>query len=55
MFIYQPTYNMIKYLNTNTESILSWKSKGVYNTRLIPIKNDSLPNIEHLKKNSITI
>ena len=41
---------MIKYLNTNTESILGWKSKGVYNTRLIPIKNDSLPNIEYLKK-----
>ena len=50
MFIYQRTYKMIKYLNTNTESILSWKSKGVYNTRLIPIKNDSLPNIEYFNK-----
>ena len=30
MFVYQPN-NMIKYLNTSTEYIISWRSKGVYN------------------------
>ena len=46
IFVYQPTYNVIKYLNTSTECIISWRSKGVYNTKLIPIKNNSLPNIK---------
>ena len=47
MFIYQATFNVVKYLNTSTEYIISWKSKGVYNTKLIPIKNDSLPKIKY--------
>ena len=50
MFVYQPTYNVIKYLNTSTEYITSWRSKGVYNAKLIPIKNHSLPNIKYFNK-----
>ena len=50
MFVYQPTFSVIKYLNTSTEYIISWKSKGVYNTKFIPIKNDSLSNIKYFNK-----
>ena len=50
MFVYQPTYNVIKYLNSSTEYITSWRSKGVYNTKHILIKNDSLPNIKDPNK-----
>ena len=50
MFVYQPTYNVIKYLNSSTEYITSWRSKGVYNTKHILIKNDSLPNIRDPNK-----
>ena len=49
MLVYQPSYNVIKYLNTSTKYITNWRSKGVYNTKLIPIKNDSLPNIKYFK------
>ena len=49
MFVYQSTYNVIKYLNTSTEYTTSWRSKGVYNTKLIAIKNDYLPNIKYFK------
>ena len=38
MFVYQPTNNVKKYLKTSTEYIISRRSKGVYNTKLIPIK-----------------
>ena len=44
MFIYQSTFSMIKYHNIRAEYIISWRSKGVYITKLVPIKNDSLPN-----------
>ena len=47
MFVYQPTFSMIKYHNTKTKQISSWRSKGVYITKVIPINNDSLPNIEY--------
>ena len=56
MFVYHPTYDGIKYLNTSTEYIFTWRSKGVSKTKLTPIKNDSLPNIKYfIKKKSITI
>ena len=32
-----------------TEYITSWKLKGVYNTKLLPTKKDSLPNIKCFK------
>ena len=50
MFVYHPTFSMIKYLNNSNEYIISWRSKGVCNTKLIPIKNDSLPNIKYFNK-----
>ena len=48
MFIYQPTLSMIKYHNTRTEDIISCRSKGVYITKLIPVKNDYLSNIKYI-------
>ena len=33
MFVYQPTFSMMKYKNTNTEYIICWKSKGVNNSK----------------------
>ena len=50
LFVYQPTFSVTKYLNTSTEYIISWRSKGIYNTKLIPIKNNSLPNIKYFNK-----
>ena len=35
MFVYQPTFNTLKYKNMSTEYIISWKSKGIYNSKLI--------------------
>ena len=50
MFVYQPVFSMLEYKEKlGTEYITSWKSKGVYNTKLIPIKNYSLPNIKYFK------
>ena len=40
---------MIKYYNTRTGYIIIWRSKGVYNTKLIPIKNDYFPNIKYFE------
>ena len=50
MFVYQATYYMIKHPNTSTEYVNGWRSKGLYNTKLIPIKNDSLPKIKYFNK-----
>ena len=47
MFVYQLTSSAIKSTGTNT--ISSWKPKGVYVTDLVTIKNDSLPKIKYLK------
>ena len=44
MFIYQPTLSMIKYHHTRNKYIISQRSKGVYITKFIPIKNYSLSN-----------
>ena len=47
MFVYQPKFNMIEYLITSTKYSISWRSKGVYNNELIPIKNGSLPDTKY--------
>ena len=39
---------MIEYHNTRTEDIISCRSKGVYITKLIPVKNDYLSNIKYI-------
>ena len=44
MFAYQPTFNTIKDNNTRSEYVISWRSKGLYTTKLPPVNNDLLPN-----------
>ena len=34
----------------DTEYAISWKSKGVYNPKLIALNSDFLPNLKYLKK-----
>ena len=50
MFVYQPTFNTIKCKNTSTEYVITWKSKRVYNSKLVAINNDFAPNIKYFKK-----
>ena len=49
MFVYQLGFRVIKYYNTRTGYIIIWRSKGVYTTKLIPIKNDYFPNIKYFE------
>ena len=50
-FVYQPTFNMLKYENTSAEYGIGWKSKHKH----IPLNSDFLPNIIYFLKNRITI
>ena len=50
MFVYQPTFIILKYKNTSTEYIISRKSRAVYNSKLIGLNNNFLPNKKYLKK-----
>ena len=50
MFVYQPTFKMVKYENTSTEYGASCKLKGVYNNKLIALNSDFLPNIKYFKR-----
>ena len=50
MFVYQPTFSMMKYKNTNTEYIISWKSKGVNNYKHLISNIDFLLNIKCFNK-----
>ena len=35
MFVYQPTFNVLELkIDKDTEYIIGWKSKGVYNSKL---------------------
>ena len=34
----------------STEYVFTWKSKGVYNSKLITINSDFAPNTKYLKK-----
>ena len=36
--------------NKGTEYIIGWKSKGVYNSKLIALHGAFLPNIKYFKK-----
>ena len=47
MFVYQPTFSTLKYKKTSTECVISWKSKGVYNSKLTGLNSDFLPNIKY--------
>ena len=45
LFVYQPTFSTIKYHNTRTEYLISWRSKILYTTNLTPTNSYLLPNI----------
>ena len=52
MFFYQPTLNTMKYKNTSTGYVISCKSKGVYNSKLIALNGDFLPNTKYFFNNT---
>ena len=38
MFVYKPTLNMLQVKeDKGTEYVISWKSKGVYKSKLVPL------------------
>ena len=51
MFVYQPTFSVLEYKEElGTEYITSWKSKRLYNSKLIAFNDDSLPNLKYFNK-----
>ena len=50
MFVYQPIINVLKLKNDKrTEYIISWKSKGIYNSKLIGLHGTFLPNVKYFR------
>ena len=53
MFVYQPTFSMLEYKEElGTEYITGWKSKGLYNSKLIAFDKDYPPSIKNFNKNT---
>ena len=50
MFVHQPTFNTLKYKNMSSEYIISWKSKGVYNSKLTELNSNFLLTLSILRK-----
>ena len=50
MFVYQPKYNVLK-LKTDkgTEYMISWKSTGIYNSKLIALHGGFLFKVKDFK------
>ena len=46
IFVYQPTFNALK-IHKGTEYITGWKSKGLYNSKLIASHGAFLPNVKY--------
>ena len=46
-FIYQPTFNM---LEENHESVLNWKSRGLYKSKLVVLHRIFSRNIIHFTR-----
>ena len=50
-FFYQPTFNELELKSSKaTECIISWKSKRLYNSKLIALQGASLPNGNHFRR-----
>ena len=50
MFVYQPTFNMLELkIDKDTEYVISWKSKGMYNSKLIALHGTFLPNVKYFR------
>ena len=49
MFVYQPTFNVLELKNDRgTEYIISWKSNGIHNSKLIALYGAFLPNVKYI-------
>ena len=50
MFVYQPTFNVLDLKNDKrTEYIISWKSKRIYDSKLIVLIGALLPNVKYFR------
>ena len=50
MFVYQPKYNVLKLKTDNgTEYMISWKSTGIYNSKLIALHGAFLFKVKDFK------
>ena len=50
IFVYQPTFNVLELKkDKGTEYIISWKSKGVYNSKLIASDGAFLANLKYFR------
>ena len=47
MFIYQPIFNVLGLKNKSTEYIISWKSKGAYNSKRKALHGAFLHNLKY--------
>ena len=46
MFVYPPTFNVLELkIDKDPKYIIVWKSKGVYNSKLIALHGALLPNV----------
>ena len=51
MFPYQPTSNMLELKpDKGTDYVISWKSKGVYNPKLVTLNGAFLPNTKYFTR-----
>ena len=51
LFVYQPIFNVLDLkIAKGTEYVTGWKSKGVYNSKLIAVHVTFLPNIKYFRK-----
>ena len=52
MFVYQLTFNMLELKkDKGTEYIISYKSKGVYNSKFIALHQAFLPKVKYFRNN----
>ena len=47
MFVCQTIFSTIKHHNARTKYFISWRSKGLDTTKLLPVNNDLLPKIRY--------
>ena len=50
MFVYQPKFKVLELKkDKGTEYIISWKSKGIYNSKLIALHGAFLPSVKYFR------
>ena len=53
MFVYQPSFNTIKYKKKRAKYVIGWKSRWVYSSKLIALNSDFLSNIKYYHKKGL--